>query len=1162
MPEAVHRSADGWLVVEYSAIVPVLIEALKMHSRDLEALRCSTVELQKLEQSYSLMVQNASRELAAVETNIARHLNSELKHQLDRRKPKPLLEQLSLLPKLHAALIAFGAFIILSCLLAISIGTGVGIRKEAPATPSGGVNTNSLRQPAPRPIAVTPPFQLNWNSVNFQGGGFEDPTLPGWAGAAEALTYTKAGDIFGPEIFSTAPEGTGEYLVFINATAATASSSRSVPVAADAPIGVYLSVWVFLSPSSSFQLSTSLLNSSIAPCSSSSWADEKLVGKWQQVQVLVRCQNGAGNQQFRITLRAGSGSQVALDGLKAASFAPTSFAFAGDMDPTFGTTSLLPRGVQNDAGTISSMKYTSTGQVIVASLLPLLDSPSLARIKITRLLTDLQTDVSFGDGGSVSIIGLYQDSTLSVEDWIDVDSSDRILVAGSVQLSNSSMNTAVLRLLANGSIDSSFGGAGGFVRLFDPTNTSSSEIGFWIKSFPNSKIYVASMSRSNQMSRLTTYRLSANGVKDPYGVGTDVSGATYAAGCAVDEYQSFYCGLGTPSSFFLYKFLPSGALDSTYGSYVADGVLVLPTLAVKTLVPSMRNGTLWVGGSAGSQPFVILLDSTGQVALTNTTDFSGLPNEQVSSIRILADNTSCVLTQTSPNDPGTLWRMYPNGTISSSGFGNSKNLSLSGFTQGSTSFLSVASSYLGSPSFLVGSNYRSMHSSAALNLSISTMSIVQSSDNITHLPETIPSRVLGDPSNNRLWVSGNVIESGRKRYILMGQRLDTGEIDTTFAVGGRVWADNSTWSMSDDITLDDLVLEPDGCIVYAITIITGNGSSPNVYVIRRSLNGTVLVPMTFAYSASIHSSHGRLVRLPSGGYLVVSSYITAGYIVINRLLPNLTSDPSFYTGSRNFTINAQLSSPVHPIYLPSDGGILLSGTRGSSSTVGWLQKLRAGTNLPDSAFAGGGPITFSMSGGYPIEFSAAVAPDATPGVVFVAGTGSGADGIRRMLVTRVNATTGGGNGWVSTGLWDNIFIFSEVLKMEWDPVSQKIIIFGITEQRWTSPRITLIRLDPHSGRFDCFGNSNGLLREWAYRGFGDATYADGSYFVTVNDANTLRTIKYRGGAWSSCGSACGNGIIDPGEGCDDGNVRGGDGCSSSCSVESGFSCPMPGAACV
>ena len=44
------------------------------------------------------------------------------------------------------------------------------------------------------------------------------------------------------------------------------------------------------------------------------------------------------------------------------------------------------------------------------------------------------------------------------------------------------------------------------------------------------------------------------------------------------------------------------------------------------------------------------------------------------------------------------------------------------------------------------------------------------------------------------------------------------------------------------------------------------------------------------------------------------------------------------------------------------------------------------------------------------------------------------------------------------------------------------------------------------------------------------------------------------GKTQACATSCGNGNIETGEDCDDGNRVGGDGCSSTCKIESGFSC--------
>lgn len=45
-----------------------------------------------------------------------------------------------------------------------------------------------------------------------------------------------------------------------------------------------------------------------------------------------------------------------------------------------------------------------------------------------------------------------------------------------------------------------------------------------------------------------------------------------------------------------------------------------------------------------------------------------------------------------------------------------------------------------------------------------------------------------------------------------------------------------------------------------------------------------------------------------------------------------------------------------------------------------------------------------------------------------------------------------------------------------------------------------------------------------------------------------------GGGDVGGGSVCGDGTLDADEVCDDGNTMDGDGCSSTCAVETGFTC--------
>ena len=64
---------------------------------------------------------------------------------------------------------------------------------------------------------------------------------------------------------------------------------------------------------------------------------------------------------------------------------------------------------------------------------------------------------------------------------------------------------------------------------------------------------------------------------------------------------------------------------------------------------------------------------------------------------------------------------------------------------------------------------------------------------------------------------------------------------------------------------------------------------------------------------------------------------------------------------------------------------------------------------------------------------------------------------------------------------------------------------------------------------------------------------DGEVQITVRTSSAS--------LWQFAVNTCGNGVLDSGEQCDDGNVIGGDGCDSSCTIESRWTCSVPGHPC-
>lgn len=84
---------------------------------------------------------------------------------------------------------------------------------------------------------------------------------------------------------------------------------------------------------------------------------------------------------------------------------------------------------------------------------------------------------------------------------------------------------------------------------------------------------------------------------------------------------------------------------------------------------------------------------------------------------------------------------------------------------------------------------------------------------------------------------------------------------------------------------------------------------------------------------------------------------------------------------------------------------------------------------------------------------------------------------------------------------------------------------------------------------------------------GDERCDDGNVGPGDGCSNDCRTIEpgfscpTAGGSCSVAVTLCPNATIDPGEGCDDGNAASSDGCSGTCRIESGYVCPVAGAAC-
>jgi uncharacterized delta-60 repeat protein len=128
----------------------------------------------------------------------------------------------------------------------------------------------------------------------------------------------------------------------------------------------------------------------------------------------------------------------------------------GSLDTNFGTGGKVTTdcGGGDDEG--KNLKIDVSGNILVAGTAVINGQRDFT---IVRYKADGSLDSSFGTGGKVTIDCGGDDDARTME----IDSSGRILIGGSVSI-NGSTDSAIIRLNANGSLDTSFGVGGKLIK--------------------------------------------------------------------------------------------------------------------------------------------------------------------------------------------------------------------------------------------------------------------------------------------------------------------------------------------------------------------------------------------------------------------------------------------------------------------------------------------------------------------------------------------------------------------------------------------------------------------------------------------------------------------------------------------------------------------------
>ena len=332
----------------------------------------------------------------------------------------------------------------------------------------------------------------------------------------------------------------------------------------------------------------------------------------------------------------------------------TAYATDGILDTTFGTGGKVTSSVTGSSVDVgNAMAIASDGSIFVAG-----STGTSLDFVIAKYTSSGQLDTSFGTTGfSVVDIGSAYDSASS----ITVLPSNSILIGGTTG-SGSSENFALIKLLSNGTLDTSFGTSGKVTTNFTGNNRDSSQ-GMAISR--NGEIYLSGLVSTAGAIDFGVAKYTALGALDQTFSGdglltidvpnsNGVSDTDDAHAIALHPDGSIILGGyydGTPVVSTLVKISASGVLDSTFDQ---DGKVSTDFFSgyseqINAIAVSL-SGDIYVAGDGynpdGSNTnfFVGKYTSTGALDLTFSSDgkayadfFGG--TDVATSVAVLADGT-------------------------------------------------------------------------------------------------------------------------------------------------------------------------------------------------------------------------------------------------------------------------------------------------------------------------------------------------------------------------------------------------------------------------------------------------------------------------------------------------------------------------------------------
>lgn len=300
---------------------------------------------------------------------------------------------------------------------------------------------------------------------------------------------------------------------------------------------------------------------------------------------------------------------------------------------------------------------------------------------IARYNVDGSPDLSFGGTGVVIVpVGSGLDQAYSVA----IQDDGRILVAG--ESANGAREFAVVRLLANGALDASYGGGDGIVTSDFGTG---SDLGYSLTLQSDGKALVSGVSWNGADYDIVLARYTTSGVLDSSFNGGHVItsvGASDAWSYAVDarpDGRILVGGKATISGnedFVIARYRADGTLDTTFGG--GDGIVTTPVSvnsdSVNSLI-ALDDGSVLVGGvtNDGSDDNYVIAKYTVEGNLDSSFGTGGLVvsargnGDRITSV-VMAPNGDILIagTEDNPTQTAILVGRYTAAGVIDTGFGS------------------------------------------------------------------------------------------------------------------------------------------------------------------------------------------------------------------------------------------------------------------------------------------------------------------------------------------------------------------------------------------------------------------------------------------------------------------------------------------------------------